>query len=120
MGSNVIAKVFRSRTELCMHACVLSVLLCVVVVCRDIPKRIREFGDKTKMGAADKASMRDLSQMIKKMPQYQKELSKYSVHLRLAEDCMKKFNDYVKNICTVEQVSNVANKTKHSHTTEYM
>lgn len=63
---------------------------------------MKEASSKTK-AAEGKLSISALSQLMKKMPLYRKEISKQVVHLNIAEDCMSKFKSNIERLCKTEQ-----------------
>ncbi|XP_041335449.1 syntaxin-binding protein 3 isoform X5 [Pyrgilauda ruficollis] len=71
-------------------------------VIEELPKLLKDASSKTK-AAEGKLSISALSQLMKKMPLYRKEISKQVVHLNIAEDCMSKFKSNIERLCKTEQ-----------------
>ena len=73
-------------------------------VMQNVPKKLKKFiAEKKITSDGNKSSLRDLNQMLKKMPQYKKELAQFISHLHLAENCWKNYNGSVETLCKVEQ-----------------
>jgi syntaxin-binding protein 1 len=87
----------------------------IAVVTQSITKKIKDFAIQKRVKDPDRGertTMKDLSLMIKKMPQYQKELNAYALHFNIAEQCMNTYNrDAGEKLCSVEQ--NLAMGTDH-------
>ncbi|XP_051867116.1 syntaxin-binding protein 3 [Pristis pectinata] len=67
-----------------------------------IPKLVKELTQSSK-ATEGKLTVSSLSQMMKKLPAFRKQKAKQTVHLTLAEDCMKRFHGIVEKLCKAEQ-----------------
>ncbi|XP_053325761.1 syntaxin-binding protein 3 [Spea bombifrons] len=74
----------------------------IAAVLEEIPKLVKETSS-SKKETEGKLSIGNLSNLMKKMPQFRKQISKQTIHLSLAEDCMKKFEGNIEKLCKVEQ-----------------
>ncbi|KAF4021533.1 hypothetical protein G4228_013497 [Cervus hanglu yarkandensis] len=74
----------------------------IAVVLEEIPKLMKEISS-TKKATEGKTSLSALTQLMKKMPHFRKQITKQVVHLNLAEDCMNKFKPNIEKLCKTEQ-----------------
>ncbi|KAK2491746.1 hypothetical protein MC885_013716 [Smutsia gigantea] len=77
---------------------------------RRVTELLKTFCESKRL-TTDKANIEDLSHILEKMPQNQKELNnlcpptpQYSMHLNVAEGGMKPFKGSMEKLCSVEQV----------------
>ncbi|XP_033936910.1 syntaxin-binding protein 3 [Pseudochaenichthys georgianus] len=71
-------------------------------VAEQIPKLVKEIA-ASKKKPDGKITIANLSQMMKKMPAFRKEMTEKKAHLHLAEDCMKHYSNDVEKLCKAEQ-----------------
>ncbi|XP_075038711.1 syntaxin-binding protein 3 [Mixophyes fleayi] len=71
-------------------------------VLEEIPKLVKEISS-SKNETEGKLTISKLSNLMKKMPHIRKQISKQTLHLNLAEDCMQKFKGNLEKLCKVEQ-----------------
>ncbi|KAM7013148.1 syntaxin-binding protein 3 [Tautogolabrus adspersus] len=71
-------------------------------VSAEIPKMVKEISANKKQPDG-KITISNLAQMMKKMPSFRKQLTEKTVHLQLAEDCMKHYSNNVEKLCKAEQ-----------------
>ncbi|KAM4739446.1 syntaxin-binding protein 3 isoform 1-T1 [Anableps anableps] len=74
----------------------------IAEVSEQIPKMVKEISASKKQPDG-KITISNLAQMMKKMPSFRKQLTEKTIHLQLAEDCMKHFANNVEKLCKAEQ-----------------
>ncbi|XP_077440803.1 syntaxin-binding protein 3 isoform X4 [Vanacampus margaritifer] len=74
----------------------------IAEVSEQIPKMVKEISASKKQPDG-KITISNLAQMMKKMPSIRKQLTQKTVHLQLAEDCMKHFSNNLEKLCKAEQ-----------------
>ncbi|XP_030062054.1 syntaxin-binding protein 3 [Microcaecilia unicolor] len=74
----------------------------IAYVLAEIPRLVKEIAS-SKKATEGKLSISSLSQLMKKMPHFRKQLSTQTLHLNIAENCMKKFQSHVEKLCKSEQ-----------------
>ncbi|KAM8805397.1 syntaxin-binding protein 3 [Eudromia elegans] len=74
----------------------------IAVVIEEIPKLLKEISAKKK-ATEGKVTIASLTELMKKMPEFHKQISRQVVHLNIAEDCMRKFKPNVESLCKTEQ-----------------
>lgn len=74
----------------------------IAEVTEQIPKMVKEISASKKQPDG-KITISNLAQMMKKMPAFRKQLTEKTVHLQLAEDCMKHYSNNVEKLCKAEQ-----------------
>lgn len=79
----------------------------IAVVNQKLPQRVRAFKEENKVmeqqQSGEKADMKALGEIVKKLPRYQKENAKYYSFFKVTEDCMRRYTTYVNKMCLVEQ-----------------
>ncbi|XP_056379482.1 syntaxin-binding protein 3 isoform X2 [Hyla sarda] len=88
-------------------------------VLEEIPKLVKELSS-SKKEAEGKLSINSLSNFMKKMPHVRKQMSKQTLHVSLAEDCMKKFQGNLEKLCKVEQDLAVGTDVEGQKVKEHM
>ncbi|KAJ8384529.1 hypothetical protein AAFF_G00204440 [Aldrovandia affinis] len=74
----------------------------IAEVTEQIPKLVKEISANKKQPDG-KITLSGLSQLMKKMPSFRKQLTEKTVHLNLTEDCMNHFQKTVEKLCKAEQ-----------------
>ncbi|UYV68662.1 STXBP1 [Cordylochernes scorpioides] len=74
----------------------------IASVTQNVTRKLSEF-KRDRNIKTEKTTFKDLSLMIKKMPQYKKDLNKLSIHFHLASDCMEKYQRSIDLVCDAEQ-----------------